>query len=91
MRENDLAARIGGEEFALISPETTLAGGHALAEKLRRALESEPIRHDGAPIAVTVSIGVAQFTVALEQPDALHKLADARLYEAKRSGRNQVR
>jgi two-component system cell cycle response regulator len=91
VRSNDLAARIGGEEFALILPETKQQGAIALADKLRRAVEAERITHDGESIRVTVSLGVAEFSRSYERSDALMKLADQRLYEAKHAGRNTVR
>ena len=90
VRTNDLAARIGGEEFALILPETTRTGALALAEKLRAAIEAESLEHEGASFRVTASFGVAEFTRALGAGDALVKLADQRLYRAKHGGRNRV-
>jgi two-component system, cell cycle response regulator len=90
VRTNDLVARIGGEEFALILPETRGRGGHALAEKLRRIIAAETFHHDDDTIATTVSLGVAEFGTKLANSDALVKLADERLYNAKNSGRNRV-
>jgi two-component system cell cycle response regulator len=91
VRTNDIIARVGGEEFAVLLPEAGRIGAVALAEKLRRMIEAEHIEHKGAVIPVTVSLGVAEFDAALESAEALFKLADDKLYEAKRSGRNQVR
>jgi two-component system, cell cycle response regulator len=91
VRSNDLVARIGGEEFAVLLPETRQAGGVALAEKLRRVVEDERIHHEGNRIPVTISLGVAEFRPEMEHGDALVKEADARLYEAKHAGRNTVR
>jgi two-component system, cell cycle response regulator len=92
VRTNDLVARIGGEEFALILPESQLAGGRALAEKLRRAVELEAFHHESDVISVTISVGVAEFLPALagENVDALVKRADTQLYAAKKAGRNRV-
>jgi len=90
VRTNDLVARIGGEEFAVILPETTRAGGIQLAEKLRRAIELERFMHDGCPIPVTVSFGVSEFSRSVASSEALMKAADDRLYQAKRAGRNRV-
>jgi diguanylate cyclase (GGDEF)-like protein len=75
----------------VLLPEAGRIGAVALAEKLRRMIEAEHIEHKGAVIPVTVSLGVAEFDAALESAEALFKLADDKLYEAKRSGRNQVR
>jgi two-component system, cell cycle response regulator len=90
VRTNDLVARIGGEEFALLLPETTHSGGAALAEKLRRSIASERFMHEGRAIPVTVSFGVSEFSRSLETSEALVKAADQRLYAAKNSGRNRV-
>ncbi len=90
VRTNDLVARVGGEEFALVSPETRLPGGLVLAEKLRRAIESERFRHEDQAFQITASFGVAEFDADLADSSALVKLADERLYEAKRAGRNRV-
>lgn len=90
IRTNDSVARIGGEEFAIILPETTRVGGIALAEKLRRLLEVERFTYEGRPIPVTVSFGISEFSLAVESAEALVKAADDRLYEAKHGGRNRV-
>jgi diguanylate cyclase (GGDEF)-like protein len=90
IRTNDLAARIGGEEFALTLPGTNRAGGVALAEKLRVLIADEPFRHEGKPFEVTASFGVAEYTRTMVNAESLIKLADERLYEAKRGGRNRV-
>jgi two-component system cell cycle response regulator len=91
VRTNDIIARVGGEEFAVLLPEAGRMGGVALAEKLRRMIEAEHIEHKDAMIPVTVSLGVAEFVATLESAEALYKCADDKLYEAKRSGRNQVK
>jgi diguanylate cyclase (GGDEF)-like protein len=92
VRANDLVARIGGEEFALILPEAALDGGKALAEKLRRAVEQEPFRHENELIPVTISLGLAEYQPALagDNADLLVKRADEQLYAAKRAGRNRI-
>ncbi len=92
VRTNDLVARIGGEEFALILPEAHLGGGHSLAEKLRRAVEQETFRHEHEVVPVTISLGLAEFspTLAGDNADLLIKRADTQLYAAKKAGRNRV-
>ncbi len=90
VRANDLVARTGGEEFAVILPETDVQGALALAEKLRRAVENERIVHEGTAIAVTISLGVACFDEELKSAEALVRRADQKLYEAKHGGRNRV-
>jgi len=90
LREIDVAARWGGEEFCLLLPETDAAGGAQLAERARAALEDVPIAAaDGSQLRVTASFGVAAFP---EHPsvEALIDAADGALYDAKRSGKNRV-
>lgn len=91
-RGGDLVARYGGEEFAIVLPETSLAGGYVVAERMREAIEALNIAHPAAPEGhVTASFGVAS-GIAMPEADPLQlvKAADKALYEAKRSGRNQV-
>jgi diguanylate cyclase (GGDEF)-like protein len=85
-RAVDQVARIGGEEFALLVPDSDTAGGVALAERLRRAVEVE-FSDDGE---LTASCGVASHPANGKTPAALIAAADAALYEAKRMGRNRV-
>jgi len=91
VRTNDLVARIGGEEFAVLVPATRRQGGLALADKLRRTVANERFVHDGDTIPVSLSLGVAEYDAAMESSDTLVKQADERLYEAKHAGRNTVR
>ncbi|MCL5943125.1 MAG: GGDEF domain-containing protein, partial [Actinobacteria bacterium] len=87
-RKSDVAARYGGEELAVIMPETQ--GDQALqaAEKLREVIVTQQPAHWPAP--VTVSIGVASHPMDGTTPRALIDSADQRMYAAKRSGKNQV-
>jgi len=90
-RASDLVSRYGGEEFAVLLPQTDLAGGIARAERIRRAIEQAelPVRHPG-PARVTISLGVAQFPLHGHSIGALIDAADAALYVAKRHGKNAV-
>ena len=91
LRTADVIARWGGEEFALLLPQTNLAGAQAVAERCRRALEEATITAEGERVPVTVSVGVAGLRGGgLDSPDALMRSADEALYEAKSSGRNRV-
>lgn len=91
LRESDIAARLGGEEFIVLLPGTGASGTAVVAEKIRHAIEAEPVRHGGEVIAITVSIGVsclpAHSACTIE---ALYAQADQALYAAKTGGRNRV-
>ncbi|MBI4967952.1 MAG: diguanylate cyclase [Rhodospirillales bacterium] len=88
VRPMDVACRYGGEEFIAILPNTGDEAAAAVAESVRRAVESMVV--DG--LSVTISIGVATFKKGSgEEPDALVKRADTALYAAKKAGRNCVR
>ncbi len=90
VREIDLPSRYGGEEFAVLLPQTDLEGAHRLAERLRRALAARPMAtQPGGLVAVTASFGVAAFPDA-PTPAALFASADEALYRAKRAGKNCV-
>ena len=84
-RQGDLLARVGGEEFAWLLPETGLAGGLEAAERLRTDIASGPL---GPSEDQTVSIGLCDLATAGGDPAELFRLADGALYWAKRSGRN---
>ncbi|MBJ7355717.1 GGDEF domain-containing protein [Nocardioides sp.] len=88
MREGDFAGRNGGEEFAVILPDTDAAGGAAVAEKLRKAIADVVV--PGVDVEITASLGVAAYPEHALSPERLERLADAALYVAKRLGRNRV-
>lgn len=92
-RPGDLAARYGGEELAMILPDTTRAAGASLAENIRRSLAAAPVVNGQTSMEVTASLGVAAFEpgAVIRDPAHLLKAADMALYAAKRSGRNCVR
>lgn len=91
-RTGDLVARFGGEEFAVILPNTPLSGAMRLAEKIRHSVQERHIKHVGKPLGiVTVSIGCATMVPLLGQYAALLiERADIALYGAKKAGRNRV-
>ncbi len=90
MRGPDVCGRLGGEEFAVLCPETDLEGAAHLAERIRCAVEALQIRHHGQSLSTTLSIGVAQRCEAHDTFDALIADADKALYHAKANGRNAV-
>jgi diguanylate cyclase (GGDEF)-like protein len=89
IRKEDVVARYGGEEFVLILPETDLEGARVLAERLQHALAVHPWSEIHPDLVVTLSLGLAELGGSM-QPEELMAAADARLYEAKRSGRNRL-
>ena len=93
MREADLVARLGGEEFGAILPCTTPTGARVAAERLRAAIEIVPFDIGQQHIDCTVSIGGVSIapTSDVRGADEVIELADKALYEAKKNGRNQVR
>lgn len=92
-RATDMAARYGGEEFTVVLPDTTLDGAVRIAQKIRRRIESANLAHSGSHYGrVTVSLGCASCDPPQGGSGAqLLAAADRLLYEAKESGRNQVR
>lgn len=90
VRGSDIAARIGGEEFALACLGTTAVDARQLAERLRAAIEASCVEHNGCCIAFTVSIGIA-FRADGDDVANLLERADIALYAAKQAGRNRVR
>ena len=92
VRKVDYVARYGGEEFAVIAPETSAENAATLAERLRRAVEETTVPWAAQKLGVTISIGVAVITEAIDEADASNiiRAADERLYAAKRAGRNRV-
>jgi two-component system, cell cycle response regulator len=92
IREIDVPARYGGEEFAVVLPYTGSAGAQVVAERIRKALDSEPFL-PGTPaseIRVTASIGLATCPENGTAPDDLTRAADSMVYRSKREGKNRV-
>ncbi len=89
-RITDILARYGGEEFIMALPNTDLAGGCKVAEKIRTLAEKHTFIHGKASLQVTVSIGVATLNDEIKHSQHLIEQADSSLYKAKASGRNRV-
>jgi diguanylate cyclase (GGDEF)-like protein len=89
-RDTDIVARIGGEEFAFLLPETDLPSAGLFAERLRVACSKIHVLPDRRDLAITVSIGVAEVEPGMRGIEDAMRYADAALYAAKRAGRNCV-
>jgi diguanylate cyclase (GGDEF)-like protein len=92
IRRLDIPCRYGGEEFALILPDTPLSAGVLFANRLRQLIENASFEVDGAPIRLTASFGVDVYRK--DDPSTAREFidrADSLLYEAKTEGRNKVR
>jgi len=91
LRENDLVGRIGGEEFAILFPETMGMQAFDVCERLREALARATIPLErGLPVSVTASIGLASVVESDVNIDVILSRADQALYSAKRDGRNRT-
>jgi diguanylate cyclase (GGDEF)-like protein len=88
LRVRDFAGRNGGEEFAVLLPDTGVPAALEIAERIRTAVAE--ISLPGTDVSVTASLGVVGFPDHATTPDRLERLADAALYTAKRAGRNRV-
>ena len=91
IREEDIVARVGGEEFAIILNNTSLIQGMKISEKIREKIESTPYIKEGIIIHLSTSIGVAQYILEDNDLESLYDRADKALYVAKNSGRNCVK
>jgi diguanylate cyclase (GGDEF)-like protein len=91
VRKEELFARYGGEEFAIVLPESTLEGAMIVSERIRTLIEKHPFQFEGKSFKVTVSLGISSTTGDESMtPTELQRLADEKLYQAKRAGRNRV-
>jgi diguanylate cyclase (GGDEF)-like protein len=89
VRDVDLPARLGGEEFVALLPETGLRASMEAAERIRRAIEAKSVVWNGRPLSVTVSLGVAAVPDCVASPGEVLAAADAALYRSKGNGRNR--
>lgn len=85
LRRSDIAARLGGEEFIILLPETNLQNGREVAEKLRRKIQDYSFQTEGQILKITASFGIAELTNSF---DTCYSQADQALYTAKKNGRN---
>lgn len=89
-RAQDTFGRLGGEEFGLLMPETTLANAIVVADRICKVWEASPVNLDGELIHSTISIGVAEAASTDQSLEDLLRRADRMLYKAKDAGRNRV-
>lgn len=90
LRSIDTLGRLGGEEFAILLPETPLEAATLLAERLRHAVEISPLQTPTGPLHFTVSMGLAVLGVQAQDVNTVIKAADEAMYHAKHTGRNRV-
>ena len=92
VRETDLPARVGGEEFAVLMPETSQDEALEVAGRLRSGVEDQAVEWDGQTFRLTISVGVAGSAgeALPDAPDELYRMADEAMYRAKEAGRNRV-
>jgi diguanylate cyclase (GGDEF)-like protein len=90
LRDQDIAGRIGGEEFLIILPETTIDGAFQLAVRIRKSVEEFILRYQNSEIRTTISAGVCQFESMIKDIKEFLDIADQAMYEAKKSEKNKV-
>lgn len=90
-RQSDIVSRYGGEEFALVFPETNIDGAQIISEKIRECIENEVVICEEKSLKFTISIGVSEFDFKKDKSiEGVLNRSDEALYQAKRSGRNRV-
>jgi diguanylate cyclase (GGDEF)-like protein len=87
-RKSDIVGRVGGEEFAVLLPETSLSRARTVAERIRKHIAAQPLGAREAQFTITASIGIAEASVSMSGPGSLLAAADEALYQAKAKGRN---
>lgn len=89
-RATDIISRFGGDEFAILLPETDLAQAGIVAERIRQRLNERPLVVEEQAVPITLSIGLAEAALSMSSLGALIKLADRMVYEAKAAGRDRI-
>jgi two-component system cell cycle response regulator len=91
VRESDFSCRYGGEEFAMVLPNSNLEGAKTMSERFRKLIEGKHFEYDASKFQITVSIGIAEYDNSVDQTlIELIGRADQALYKAKEEGRNRV-
>ena len=88
-RQSDIVGRLGGEEFALLAPETPQAAAQYLACRIRDVCRDLVVDSASGPVRCSCSIGISEFVPTDDNVESALRRADAALYEAKRSGRDR--
>lgn len=89
-RATDIISRFGGDEFAMLLPETDIDQARVVAERIRARLNERPLALEGQAVPITLSIGLAEASLSMSSLGALIKLADRMVYEAKSAGRDRI-
>ena len=89
-RKTDMIYRYGGEEIAIILPETSAENAGIPVERLREKIAQHKFSYNGIDISLTVSVGIAEMEESYYYPSELVEVADKALYHAKQTGRNKV-
>ena len=91
-RQGDLISRYGGEEFAVILPDTSLENAMTVCERLRKKVLSHRFKYNSSGFSISISIGIALYNNLVHRSSVeLVSAADQALYQAKKEGRNSVR
>jgi diguanylate cyclase (GGDEF)-like protein len=90
LRDSDIFARIGGEEFTILLNDTSLKGANIIAEKIRSVVEKKTFSYNSIVIKITISIGISELNKESFTIEELYKESDKKLYIAKKNGRNRV-
>ena len=90
VRDTDYAGRYGGEEFVILLPDIDSAGARVFAERLRQGIAALVVSHEEQRISFTVSLGVADLSLPMDEHKQLIERADQALYASKKGGRNQT-
>lgn len=91
LRDTDIMGRIGGEEFAVILPETDIHQAQEAAERIRSSIEKTPVTTPAGDLQLTISVGISAYGKETEEFKNMLKQADTALYAAKHAGRNTVK
>ncbi len=91
LRKSDTVGRLGGEEFGILTPDTTVAGAETLAKRILDALDKAPFDYDGHAITISASFGITRVDPSESVPEQVLQRADHATYLAKRSGRHAIR